>query len=260
MPALMLAPLIPIAIQAGVALGQVIGGAIKKRKAKKNRPEYEIPLEQKVAAAVAKNRASTEMPGYQQALQQIDVAGANALRTAAGAGGGAQAALASIVGQTQSQKRQLAGDSAEFRLRAESQYLDQLGRLAAGRDREFQINEFEPYAQDYAEGRDMIGAGIENLAGAAGQFALGKVSGMIPSKITPPMERVAQPLQSLSGPSGLSQPVQSLSAGPRSIPVMTPQSIGQPQFPQQVHSLWDRGMPQLQSLSNMPNYLPSYFN
>ena len=162
------------AAPAVIGLGQSIFGAIKASKAERNRPEYQVPDATMAATGLAGMRASNPyMPGYAQAKGNIDVAAANALQVAS-QGGNVAATLQGVVGQQESGLRGLAQQSAEYRDRAQSQYIGQLGELSKAQDMEFQLNEYAPYARKYQEGRDMFGAGLQNIMSGLGNLTMMK--------------------------------------------------------------------------------------
>ncbi len=152
--------------QGAFGLGKVLFG--------KKRPEYEIPIEARSALALSKARAADpNMPGQQQLEDQISLTTANTL-AAGRESGNIQEVLPAIQSSENKAIRELAIASAEDQRRDEASYQDALLGMSDQKDKEFQMNEFAPYAQNYQEGRQMVGAGIENLNTA---YMLSKLTG-----------------------------------------------------------------------------------
>lgn len=171
------AVMIPSLISGGVGLAQTIGGAIGTLGAK--RPEYEVPeaLEQSVALARIRTQ-DPYAPGYTQAKENLDLAAANALYTAQQSGN-AQIGLGEVVGRTEAGYRGLQEMNIEDQARDVRDYESSLAQLAEAQDMEYQMNEFAPYAQRYQESRDVLGAGLENVMGAAKDYGLLAASGLM---------------------------------------------------------------------------------
>lgn len=160
-------PLLPAAIQGGLALAQLAGGALKKSQ----RPEYKIPDSLKQSLALSKIRAmDPNMAGYGEAKTNIDLSTANTIQ-AATQSGNAQESLAAIMGQESTSLRNLAAQN-EASQRADVQdYGRELSEYSRYEDMKFQLNELDPYKDAAQEKRDIVGAGIENLFGAADKFS-----------------------------------------------------------------------------------------
>lgn len=140
----------------------------------KKRPEYEIPAEDKAALALAKARAADpNMPGQQALEDRISLSTSNAL-AAGREGGNVQEVLPAIQSSENKANRELGIAAAEDQNRDLLNYQGALNQMGQRKDLEFQMNEFAPYAQNYQEGRQMVGAGIENLNTA---FMLSQLTG-----------------------------------------------------------------------------------
>lgn len=171
------AVMIPSLISGGVGLAQTIGGALGSFGAK--RPKYEIPESLKQSVALARIRTQDPYaPGYTQAKENLDLAAANALY-ASQQSGNAQIGLGEIVGQTEAGYRNLQEQNIQSQQRDISEYQSALGEMAKAEDLQFQMNEFAPYAQKYQQSRDIFGAGLENIMGAARDYGLIQSSGVM---------------------------------------------------------------------------------
>lgn len=156
---------IPALIPAAIGAAQLIGGLIGRFSAK--RPKREIPGSAREALAVAKlQAASPYAPGYGQAREGVDIAAANALAAAQGAGNPA-AAIQGILGQTQAANRGLVAQNLQYQAGAQERLQGALGMMAEEEDRQFQINKFAPYADKIRLTEDLVGAGATNLASSA---------------------------------------------------------------------------------------------
>lgn len=169
---------IPAFIPAAIAGAQLIGGLIGRFTAK--RPKREIPESAKRTLAISQiQAASPYAPGYGQAREGVDVSAANAL-AAAQASGNVAAAIQGIVGQRQAANRDLVAQNLQYQAGAQQRLQGALGMMAEEEDRQFQINEFAPYADRIRLSEDLIGAGVTNLnssAGMAGVAGIGEIGG-----------------------------------------------------------------------------------
>lgn len=135
------------------------------------RPDYKIPDEVNQSLAISKaNFADQTMPGESRLRDQNNLAAQNALK-ALTEGGGSLSGISGI----QAQQSKFAGDiqtkAAEYQRKDEQIYQQSLQTMADYKDQQFQMNEFAPYAQAYQEGRQMAGAGFENIYGALSGIA-----------------------------------------------------------------------------------------
>lgn len=174
-------PIIGAAISGAQSLFQLGEGIRQRRRGRRGlanleRPEYEIPEERLRAATISRAAfADPNTPGQQYATNQAAISAANALAMSSQMGGG----LANVAAIQAGRDRATQGIGAQadaFKLQQQANYQSQLQNVAQGRDMEFQINEFAPYAQKYNEYREMIGAGGQNIydsLGAIGNIGLG---------------------------------------------------------------------------------------
>lgn len=168
---------IPAFIPAAVGAAQLIGGVIGRFAGK--RPKREIPQSAREALAISKlQAASPYAPGYGQAREGIEVATANAL-AAAQASGNPAAAVQGIVGQQQAASRELTAQNLQYQAGAQQRLQGALGAMAEEEDRQFQINEFAPYADRARLSEDLIGAGVTNLNDSANMLFMAEQMGLL---------------------------------------------------------------------------------
>lgn len=174
LPALIAAA--PAIIQGVSGIAQLLSGAGKKAK----RPEYEIPDSVKQSLALSKMQATSPyMAGYSKAKTNIDLSTANKV-AAAGQYGNAQESLSGIMGQEASSLRNLDAANEEAQRKDVLNYQKSLKEYGSYEDLEFKLNKLDPYKDAAAEQRDIFGAGMENLFGAADKG--GMLSGLMGGK------------------------------------------------------------------------------
>lgn len=162
--------LAPAAIQAITGIGQLIGGKRQLREAERNRPMYEMPDAIKVATALAKAQYADQfMPGEGRMLDQNALAGANAAAAAINGGGGLSS-IAGIQAQQSAGAQNIGIASAQSQQTDQANYANALNTYANYKDQEWQMNKYAPWAAKYNEARERIGAGQQNLYGAADSF------------------------------------------------------------------------------------------
>ena len=165
------------AIQGTVGIGEMAYGAHQKSKAKSlladlERPTYEIPEEILQNVSVAERIALEGLPeqerrNFVENIQRSTQAGGELLQER-GLGVAGVAALGQneadaykmLLGADVAAKREGQGAAAQAR-----------SSLASFREREFQINQFEPYMQSYLEGQALLGAGEQNIQKGAASLA-----------------------------------------------------------------------------------------
>lgn len=182
--------LIPAIFQGVSGLTQLFSG--QDQLAGLQRPEYQIPDEQKQALAIARqNYADQTMPGYGRTMDQINLQSANALRAVA-EGGAPLTSITGVQAKSQQAALDLGVQSANYQRQDELAYQAELKNMAQAKDMQWKINEFDPYAQAYAEGRQQIGAGMTNIFGALDSAANVAMAGMWGNQ--PSAEAQAQPI------------------------------------------------------------------
>lgn len=166
---------IAMLLQAAAGTSQLAGGAFSLFD--NERPERDIPDSLRQSMALAKIRFSDPyMAGYSEAKEGIDLATANAL-SAAQEGGAIQESAAGIAGQQNTAMRELAAANEADQDRDFDELQRMLQVMSQQEDMQFQMNEFAPFADRAQEGRDMVGAGFENIYGALDDFGLYSMSG-----------------------------------------------------------------------------------
>jgi len=152
---------LPVGFQIGLGAIQALGGL--KTLFGNKRPDYEIPDSAKTALALAKAKVmDPNMPGYSQAKDDIGLIAANTIKSAQ-EGGSAMEALSSIQANALAANRDLAVTNAQDQSNDILNLERALGAFAQYEDQEFQMDEFAPFADRAREGRDIVGAGVENL-------------------------------------------------------------------------------------------------
>lgn len=158
------------AIQGGIGLIQGVGSLLKKDK----RPEYEMPNALKQSLALANMQVGSRMPGYSQAVDQANLTAANQL-AAAGQSGNTLESIQTIAGSQQGSMREIAAMDAQVEAQDLRNLQQTLGQVAQAQDMEFEANKLAPYQDSAQEKRDLMGAGIENVFGAANLLAVGSI-------------------------------------------------------------------------------------
>lgn len=179
-------------IQAGIqgiqALGQLGYGTwqmIQARKMAKTlgqRPEFQTPDALKQALGLRRSLAgSLEMAGQSQAEQRMDQAlavGAEDIAQTAPTSTQAGANLVNLYAARMAQQNSLAGQAAQDYQRRQEGVVSALGAIAPYQEKEFMMNQMQPWMDKAATISAMRGAGIQNVFGglktggaAAGQYA-----------------------------------------------------------------------------------------
>jgi hypothetical protein len=169
-PALIAA--LPSLLQGGMGIYQMIQG---QNMTNQDRPQYKTPGQVLGNQVLASQEYSTGSRMASEMQNRGDAAAANQANTALNSGMGAGAAPA-ILAQMNDNSRQsvLAGEQKRMadlvRLMTANQ------GVAQGKDMEFQMNQFAPYAQRYNEGREMFGAGsVNTMNGVSGLSSLAQI-------------------------------------------------------------------------------------
>jgi len=150
-------------VQAGLGIYQAVEGANKLQQS--TRPTYKRPKESAEALALARAAAGDpNMPGQTTLQDRLDMQSANAYNQAS-MGGNPLASIAGIQASQQAAQQNLGLQAAQWQRGDMQNFYDKLGKSAQYTDMEFQMNKYAPYADEQAEGRDMIGAGTKNAFG-----------------------------------------------------------------------------------------------
>lgn len=165
------------AIQGGLAVGQMAFGASQSRKAKAElesleRPEYEIPEEILQNLSAAERMALEGLPAQERQLFLEDIQRAIAT-------GGSQLTerglgVAGVTGLVQEQTDALRGllqMDVSARREGQAAVATARGSVAAFKEREFQVNELDPYLQERLRLEALEGAGLQNIMGGTQNIA-----------------------------------------------------------------------------------------
>jgi hypothetical protein len=150
--------------QAAVGIGQAVAGYSKLKNL--TRPEYQIPSE------IEQNMSEAELMSYygmpdaqkQSYMQNIQRGGQQALSGTADRKGGLGMVSAIQQNQQDSYSNLLSAD-VQQRMQNIQNAQNMRSVMAGYKDKAFQMNEMEPYQQDYAEAQGLIGAGMQNFMG-----------------------------------------------------------------------------------------------
>lgn len=142
------------------AVIQMVAG-LAKGIASFNRPKYNASAEDEEALAIARAKAADkQMPGQSQIEDAISLSSANALAASSASGG---ENIAAIQAADNKSRIDLGIASANHQDMDTANLQQGLRAMGEKRDLEFQMNKFAPYAQNYQEGRQMVGAGLQNM-------------------------------------------------------------------------------------------------
>ena len=149
--------------QGAMSVMQMANGMNKKRR---KRPRYSAGKERLEALGAAKAEyMDKSMPGEDKMVDRANLASANALASAREAGNALEV-VSAVQGNQNRALESIGIASATDQKRDSANYQNALNKYAESQDLEFQMNEFAPYAENQQEGKQMIGAGIENAFGA----------------------------------------------------------------------------------------------
>jgi len=149
-------------IQTGFGLSQYFKG--KKAAADLVRPEYEIPPEIAQNMSAAQLQALEGLPAEQkqQYVENIQRGTQQAMGSLTDRGLGV-AGAAGIFQQQSDAYRNLLGMDVQARQQAQGNLADARLTMAGYREKQQQINEFQPYQQDYLAAQAQMGAGMQNI-------------------------------------------------------------------------------------------------
>lgn len=168
---------LPIAAMAIPAIIQSVAGISQMSKGKKliseKAPEYNMPKEELAALQMLMGELGNYSKIENRMTDQSNLASTNALASARDAGN-----PLAVISQIQANQ-----DAASLNaiMQGEGQRINMLGQAIAQQQRisgfkteEFQTNKYLPYADRQQEGRDMYGAGLQNIVG--GLSAVGNLA------------------------------------------------------------------------------------
>ena len=175
---------VAVGVTAGAAtavggLVKGVTGLIQKHKANKllaglQRPTYAIPGEVLQNQKQAELNANTGLPSeqYQQGMQNIARQQNSALQRASDRRGG----LLAVAGTQQAgndANLKLDVANAQARLNNQRTLYGVNNQVAAYKDKAFNINQMQPYQQQYSYGMGLLGSGNQNLVAGIDQVASG---------------------------------------------------------------------------------------
>jgi hypothetical protein len=153
----------PGIIGAGIGAGQAIAGLIKGRA---KRPEYEIPASIRRSLGLAESEASqTSMPGYSTMLENIQSSTARGLNSLKETSSNILGGVSDILGKETGALKDLGYQNALFRNTAKDKLSSALNRFGEYEDKEFQMNEMQPYLDRMEASRQLKDAGLRNIMG-----------------------------------------------------------------------------------------------
>lgn len=168
----------------GQGLSGLLGGIVgfgQRRKAKKmlrslKRPTYAIPEEILKSQKQAELSAQEGLPSqqYQQAMKNIQRRQNEAIAAATDRRSG----LMAISGSNRAANDAVVDldvADAQQRLANQRTLYDISGRTAGYRDKAFQINQMQPYEQQYQYANSLLGAGNQNMLGGADKLLSGLI-------------------------------------------------------------------------------------
>jgi hypothetical protein len=161
-----------------------ITGLVQKHKAnallaQTKRPTYAIPNEVLQNQKQAELNANTGLPSeqYQQGMQNINRQQNAALQRATDRRGGLLA-VAGTQQQANDATLKLDVANAQARLNNQRTLYGINNQVAGYRDKAFNINQMQPYQQNYSYAMGLLGAGNQNLISGIDKFATGGLKGM----------------------------------------------------------------------------------
>lgn len=158
-------------------LGTGISQQIKGNKLAKNlvRPQYQIPQAEQQYLQNAESMASNnQFPGQQRAENNVYAGTSQALNSAKGASSSSADFLSGITGINGNQQNAL-GDIATKGLEYQDQNKQRLNNalmsMAGYQDKQFEINQYQPFIDQSNAARALKQAGKENISNAFGNAA-----------------------------------------------------------------------------------------
>lgn len=162
--------------QAGYGIYQTVKGGIDARN--NERPTYQIPESMREAMDTAERMSNR---GLDEQTRQNYLQGLTDTRAAAFQGlSDRKAGIGSVAGVQQREiagQQQLAAMDNEQRMRNIAALQDMRMKMSSFEDREFDMNQMQPYEDKAAAASAMQGAGLQNIFGAAESYAKMEMSG-----------------------------------------------------------------------------------
>lgn len=174
----------PVGITGAVVLQGALGaiqmgvGLAKARAA--TRPQYVLPtaIEEQMSEAQRLSYYGLPDEQKQEFLDNIARSTAGAVRGASDRRGGL-GAIATAAQQEQDAFKGLLSADAQARLNNIQRLQEVRSLYAQYEDKEFTLNELEPYMQEIAAAGALQGAGMQNIGGALNTLAMGSIYGVL---------------------------------------------------------------------------------
>lgn len=164
---------IPGLFKAGTGLIQ--GQRAKEIQAGLVRPEYEIPASVEEALFSSKQQAGlTRLPGQdilEAKLASSTASGAKNIKEAADSSSSAIGAIAELYGQEMGARRGLEVDAANFYQQNQGQLRNMLNIHGQYQDKQFDMNEYQPYVESARASSALNEAQIQNLFSGVSDLA-----------------------------------------------------------------------------------------
>lgn len=163
--------------KAAYELGTGISQGIKGKKMAEGavRPQYQIPKSAQTALSNAEAMAASSMfPGQQRAEENIYGATSQALTSAKEASGSSADFLAGISGVAGAEQEALGGlatKALEYQDTNKQRLNEALMSMAPYEDKQFEINQYQPFIDQVNAARALKGASRENISNAFGNVA-----------------------------------------------------------------------------------------
>lgn len=212
-------PILPALLSAIPSAFSLIQGIGQRKRGQRildnlQRPEYQTPDEIMSMLTLAQARASDPYSmAEMNARRDIGVSGANAV-SAAQMGGNPNDVISGIVGQQGNSYNRLGAQVEADQAQRQANLTNMLGTVAKYKDLEFEMNKYAPWLQKYNEGREMVGAGNQNIFGGLnGLASVGSLFASLPNASVPQPVNYFSPQQAAGAVNGLVQGAQGIQNG-----------------------------------------------
>jgi len=162
--------LILAALQAGTGIYQLFKGNQAKEEV---RPEYKTPKEVTDMLGIAKQQSGSDMPGYNLAKSNIDQQGATSFSRAKESASSGSDLLGFLSASGVSSNRalnQLSAANEQYHTSAQDKLKNALLTTAGFKEKEFNLNEMQPYLDSMRTSAVMTEGGMQNIFGAASGY------------------------------------------------------------------------------------------
>lgn len=161
-------PILPAILSAIPSVFQAIEGIGQRKRGQRIldnlvRPEYNMPNEVNQNLALAQARYGDPYSvSEQNARRDIGVSAANAI-AAGQLTGNLSGMVPAIAGNESQNYNRLQAQVEQDRVQRQHDLMNMRGEVGKYKDLTWQLNQFAPYMQKYNEGREMVGAGTQNI-------------------------------------------------------------------------------------------------